>query len=354
MSSLASCRPLAAALLPRTAARLHEARKLDVLTLILMAIALAALEIALKEAPDRGWTAGLVLGLLALCAAAAARVRAAHPPQPGADRRSSQFRRPEVRDRMRPELRAGYRPVRVGLPHAGFPGLRPRPRCAQIGTIMLVTGAAQLVDGADRRRARAAPRRATADGRRLRGLRHWPRAQRLADSGDRLRGHVLAAGHSAAPPSCSACCRRPDWRSGIWRRAASPDASGLFNLMRNLGGAIGLALDRHGHLRPRSDPCGQHSRRAAGWRRRRWRRLSASLWTSLAPPRHARSMPLRWRSCSRWWSEPAWSTPSTMPGQWSRRSPRWRWWPCRWWYVRPPASLDAACCVAVVPKMGAC
>ena len=31
-----------------------------------MAVALAALEIALKEAPQRGWISGLVLGLLAL------------------------------------------------------------------------------------------------------------------------------------------------------------------------------------------------------------------------------------------------------------------------------------------------
>ena len=43
-----------------------EARRLDVLSLALLAIALAALEVALKEAPTRGWTSGLVAGLLAL------------------------------------------------------------------------------------------------------------------------------------------------------------------------------------------------------------------------------------------------------------------------------------------------
>jgi hypothetical protein len=46
--------------------RLREARRLDVLSLALLAIGLAALEIALKEAPTRGWTSGLVAGLLAL------------------------------------------------------------------------------------------------------------------------------------------------------------------------------------------------------------------------------------------------------------------------------------------------
>ena len=39
-----------------------EARKLDVLSLLLLAIALAALEIALKQAPARGWSSGLVIG----------------------------------------------------------------------------------------------------------------------------------------------------------------------------------------------------------------------------------------------------------------------------------------------------
>ena len=52
--------------------RLGEARRLDVLSLALLAIALAALEVALKEAPTRGWTSGLVAGLLALSLASSA------------------------------------------------------------------------------------------------------------------------------------------------------------------------------------------------------------------------------------------------------------------------------------------
>ncbi len=51
---------LAGILLPKEPMRLGEARNLDVLSLLLLAIALAALEIALKEAPTRGWSSGLV------------------------------------------------------------------------------------------------------------------------------------------------------------------------------------------------------------------------------------------------------------------------------------------------------
>src|SRR5271170_6724416 len=57
---------LAGILLPKEPMRLSEVRTLDLPALTLLAIALAALEIALKEAPMRGWDSGFVLGLLAL------------------------------------------------------------------------------------------------------------------------------------------------------------------------------------------------------------------------------------------------------------------------------------------------
>jgi DHA2 family multidrug resistance protein len=50
--------------LPRSAPRLDEVRNLDVVSLLLIAAALALLEIGLKEAPERGWMSGTVLGLL--------------------------------------------------------------------------------------------------------------------------------------------------------------------------------------------------------------------------------------------------------------------------------------------------
>ena len=57
---------VAAVVLPRDASRLSLIRSVDWLSLALLAIALAALEIGLKEGPQRGWLSGLVLGLLAL------------------------------------------------------------------------------------------------------------------------------------------------------------------------------------------------------------------------------------------------------------------------------------------------
>src|ERR1700691_2732128 len=63
---------LAAVLLPRAAMRLSDARRLDILSLALLAMAVAALEIALKEAPTRGWSSSFVLGLLALSVASGA------------------------------------------------------------------------------------------------------------------------------------------------------------------------------------------------------------------------------------------------------------------------------------------
>src|SRR6202020_1706486 len=62
---------VAGVLLPKEPMRLGEARPLDLLSLALLAIGLAALEVALKEAPTRGWTSGLVAGLLALSVASA-------------------------------------------------------------------------------------------------------------------------------------------------------------------------------------------------------------------------------------------------------------------------------------------
>ena len=50
---------------------LRSARHFDVISLALGAVALAALEIAIKEAPKRGWTSPIAAGLLALCLASA-------------------------------------------------------------------------------------------------------------------------------------------------------------------------------------------------------------------------------------------------------------------------------------------
>ncbi|MDB5482100.1 MAG: transporter, partial [Caulobacteraceae bacterium] len=71
-------------LLPVEAPRWPESRRLDLASLAAMAAALAALEIALKQAPDRGWGSAQVLGLFAVSLTAGAvfvrrSLRAAHP-----------------------------------------------------------------------------------------------------------------------------------------------------------------------------------------------------------------------------------------------------------------------------------
>ena len=57
--------------LPKERPSFAEARRLDAMSLALIATALASLEIAIKEAPERGWTSPLAAGLLALSAVAA-------------------------------------------------------------------------------------------------------------------------------------------------------------------------------------------------------------------------------------------------------------------------------------------
>ena len=57
---------VAASFLQRDAGEYTHARTIDMAGLVLMAVALAALEIGLKDAPKHGWVSLRVLGLLAL------------------------------------------------------------------------------------------------------------------------------------------------------------------------------------------------------------------------------------------------------------------------------------------------
>ena len=110
-----------------------------------------------------------------------------------------------------------------------------------IGAIMMVTGAAQLVMAPV---ATALERRVDTRLFERRGLclardrvcRQW-----LHDLRDRLLGVVLAAdGARRGGDALSVADHLAGPRR--LRPFSIPNASGLFNLMRNLGGAIGLAL----------------------------------------------------------------------------------------------------------------
>ena len=70
--------------LPKERASFDQARHLDIISLALGAVALAALEIAINEAPKHGWTSPLSAGLLVLCliTASAFAARTLRTPKP--------------------------------------------------------------------------------------------------------------------------------------------------------------------------------------------------------------------------------------------------------------------------------
>jgi DHA2 family multidrug resistance protein len=228
-------------LLPRERPAWREARTLDVLALVLMAAALAALEIGLKEAPKQGWLSGLILALWGIVAVAGGgfvleTLKARHPLV-----RLSEFRIPRfaVGCAMSFVLGVGLfgstylLPVFLGAVR-GFGAL-------DIGKVLLVTGCAQLATApvAVALERRVGARVLTAFGFALFALGLGLSAFETTATGFRemlwpqlIRGAAIM--FCLLPPTRMALGHLPD--------AEVADASGLFNLMRNLGGAIGLAL----------------------------------------------------------------------------------------------------------------
>ncbi|HMA50182.1 MAG TPA: DHA2 family efflux MFS transporter permease subunit [Magnetospirillaceae bacterium] len=228
-------------LLPKSPICLPEIRKLDLTSLVLMAMALAALEIALKEAPRRGWDSGLVLGLLALSIVS----------MTGFVRRTIRGRHPVVglgsfADR---NFTIGcILSFVLGIGLFGSVYLMPvflafvrLHDALEIGSIMLVTGLAQLATApiAVTIEQRLDARLLTAGGFALfavgLGLSAFQTPQ--TDFHDMLWPQIIrgvAIMFCLLPPTRLAL--------GTLEKDRVPDASGLFNLMRNLGGAIGLAL----------------------------------------------------------------------------------------------------------------
>jgi DHA2 family multidrug resistance protein len=110
----------------------------------------------------------------------------------------------------------------------------------EIGSIMLVTGTAQLITApvAGYLESRLDPRKLSAFGFALFALGLGVSAfqSRIADFDEMLWPQVvrgIAIMFCLLPPTQLAL--------GVLTAAQVPDASGLFNLMRNLGGAIGIA-----------------------------------------------------------------------------------------------------------------
>ena len=228
-------------LLPRGRPRLNQLKHFDAMSLALMAVALASLEIGLKQAPHNGWFSAVCFGLFALCAAATAAfaMRTLKAVQPIV----------ELTTLKVPSFAVGCGlSFCLGVGLFGAVYLMPvflayvrQHDPLQIGSIMLVTGAAQLVAApiAGALESRVNPRWLSAFGFGLFavGLGMSAFESRTADFDEMFWPQVLrgfAAMFCLLPPTRMALERLP--------HKQVPDASGLFNMMRNLGGAVGIAL----------------------------------------------------------------------------------------------------------------
>ncbi|CAN5795546.1 MDR family MFS transporter [soil metagenome] len=227
--------------LPREAGEYGQARTLDGLGLVLMAVALAALEIGLKDAPKHGWQSLRVLGLLAvaLLAGVAFVRRSLGRGRPIVDLAALADRNFAIGCGLSFILGLGLYGSVYLMPL--FLGFVREHGPLEIGRVMLVTGVAQLVTAPI---AVALERRV--DGRLLMaggfalfalGL-GWSAFQTWESDFDAMLMPQILRGSAIMfcllPPTRLALGHLPPGRVA--------DASGLFNLMRNLGGAIGLAL----------------------------------------------------------------------------------------------------------------
>lgn len=235
------CMLVAVRLLPVERPAWSEARLLDTVSLVLLASSLATLQIGLKEAPERGWLTLPVCSLLAFSLAAGCGfvIRTLRQMHPVVELRMLADRRFLVGCILSFILGVGLfgstylMPLFLAFTH-GYTAL-------QIGEVMLVTGVAQLLVAPI---AVALERRVdshilTAFGFALFALglglsslqtretefdeMFWPQV---------IRGAAIM--FCLLPPTRLALGHLPIERV--------PDGSGLFNLMRNLGGAIGLAI----------------------------------------------------------------------------------------------------------------
>jgi MFS transporter, DHA2 family, multidrug resistance protein len=232
---------LASLLLPGPPVNMGEIRTLDGVSLIQMGIGLASLEIALKEAPEQGWASGFVLGLLILSTASllAFVVRTVRTAHPIVDLRNFAERNFTIGCIVSFVLGIGlFGSVYLMPVFLSYVRLHDS---LEIGSIMLVTGVAQLIIApiAVMLEQRLDARMLTAAGFGLFALGLGLSAfQTPSTDYDGMFWPQIVRGVAVM------FCLLPPTRLALGRLqlARVPDASGLFNLMRNLGGAIGLAL----------------------------------------------------------------------------------------------------------------
>ena len=228
-------------LLPEEKPDLAELAMLDRFSLTLMAISLSSLEIGLKQAPQDGWLSPLCFGLFVVSAATATlftlrTLGARHPVVELTTLRARSF---AIGCALSFCLGVGLFGSVYLMPV--FLAYVRHHDAFEIGTVMLVTGVSQLVTApiAGAMESRFDPRYLSAAGFALfaLGLGCSAFQSRVADFNEMFWPQVLrgiAIMFCLLPPTRLAL--------GTLTAVQVPDASGLFNLMRNLGGAIGIAL----------------------------------------------------------------------------------------------------------------
>ncbi len=232
---------VAALFLPRDATAPARLLRIDGVALALLAASLAALEIGLTQAPDRGWLSVTVLGLLAssIGAAAVFARRTLRAATPIVDLSLLGDRAFAMGCILSFVLGIGLfgtvylMPVFLALVRGHNP--------LEIGEIMLVTGVAQLCTApvAVLLERRVDGRWLTLFGFVLFGL-----GLGLSAFDDRSADYDAMFWPQVIRGCAIMFCLLPPTRLALGHLAPArvPDASGLFNLMRNLGGAVGLAL----------------------------------------------------------------------------------------------------------------
>jgi DHA2 family multidrug resistance protein len=216
-------------------------KSIDYVTLILMAVFLATLELLLSEAPGRDWHGRFVYGAAILCAISCVTGfwRALTHPRPFIDLRC--FRRRSFALGCGLSFIFGMGLFGSVYMLAIFLGLVRGHTPLEIGEILMVSGAAQLV---------MAPVAAL--------LEKYMDARLLTGIGFAVFGLGMGLNGIITPQSdfwelfwpqilrglAVLVCILPATRLALdgWAEKDVPDASGLFNLTRNLGGAIGIAL----------------------------------------------------------------------------------------------------------------
>lgn len=215
-------------------------RRVDLAGLVFAAVFLAGLELTLKQGPEHGWAGPVVLSLAATCAAGAAATvwRGLRAEAPLVELRAFADRSFAAGCGLSFALGAGLYGATYLLPL--FLGFVRGHGPIEIGTIMMVTGGAQLLTAP---LAAWAERRV--DPRWLTGFGYALFAAGLASDAFTTPDTDFAGlfWPQVLRGAAVMFCLLPTTSVALDRYAgdALANASALFNLLRNLGGAVGIA-----------------------------------------------------------------------------------------------------------------